>query len=273
MPFHRTPGTPRDIGRLAGLFWIATFLTSIPAVVLYDPLLNDPNFILGTGGDARIFAGATLELLLIAANLGTAVIPYTLFKRYDERLALGYVTARVAECAFIAMGIVSVLAIMTVRANPGGASDDTLLAIGRSLVAVHDATFLLGPGFVVGLGNGLILGWLMYRSGLVPRRLAAFGLVGGPLVCLSGVAVMFGAFDAGSAPQFLATVPEIIWEGGLGIYLTMKGFRTPADQASTRGSAATRASRATRRTSPGTSASATLRTMSALLPRGEKKLS
>jgi len=217
---------PRKLATITGVLWIITFITSIPAVLLYDPLLNDPDFILGAGGaDTRIFIGATLELLLIIANIGTAVLPFALFKRYNERLALGFVTARIMECAFIAVGIVSVLAIMTLRQDPAGMSDDTLVGLGRSLVAVHDATFLLGPGFVVGVGNGLILGYFMYRSGLVPRRMALFGLVGGPLVCASGIAVMFGAFDAGSAPQFIATIPEIIWEAFLGIYLTFKGFK------------------------------------------------
>ena len=90
---------------------------------------------------------------------------------------------------------------------------------------MHDWTFLLGPGFVVGVGNGLLLGYLMYRSGLVPRRMAVLGLVGGPLVCASGLAVMFGVFEAGSAWQVIATLPEIAWEGSLGIYLTVKGFK------------------------------------------------
>jgi Domain of unknown function (DUF4386) len=216
----------RKLATITGLLWIATFITSIPAVLLYDPLLNDPNFILGAGGgDTRIYIGATLELLLIIANIGTAVVPFALLRRYNERLAVGYVAARLVECGFIAVGIVSVLAIMTLRQDPGSASDDTLLALGQSLVAIHDATFLLGPGFVVGVGNGLILGYLMYTSGLMPRRLALFGLVGGPLVCLSGIAVMFGAFDAGPGPQGIATIPEIIWEASIGIYLTFKGFK------------------------------------------------
>jgi uncharacterized protein DUF4386 len=220
---------PRKLGTITGVLWIITFVTSIPAVLLYDPLLNNKDFILGAGGgDTRIFIGATLELLLIIANIGTAVVPFALFRRYNERLAVGYVTARLVECGFIAVGIVSVLAIMTLRQDPAGISDDTLVALGQSLVAVHDATFLLGPGFVVGVGNGLILGYLMYTSGLVPRRMTLFGLIGGPLVCLSGIAVMFGAFDAGSAPQAIATIPEIIWEAFLGIYLTLKGFKVTA---------------------------------------------
>ena len=159
----------RKLATITGLLWIATFVTSIAAVLLYGPLLTNENFILGAGGgDTRIFVGATLEVLLIIANIGTAVLPYALFKRYNEKLAVGFVTARLVECGFIAVGIVSVLAIMTLRQDPAGASDDTLVALGQSLVAVHDATFLLGPGIVVGVGNGMILGYLMYRSGLMP---------------------------------------------------------------------------------------------------------
>jgi hypothetical protein len=96
---------------------------------------------------------------------------------------------------------------------------------GRSLVAVHDWTFLLGPGFIVGVGNGLILGWLMYRSGLVPRGLALLGLVAGPVLCASGIGVLFNVFEPASAPQVIATAPEFVWELSLGIYLMVKGFR------------------------------------------------
>jgi hypothetical protein len=95
-------------------------------------------------------------------------------------------------------------------------------------VALHDWTFLLGPGFVVGIGNGLILGYLMYSSHLLPRPLAMLGLIGGPLIILSGVAVMFGLIDAGSLGQAVATIPEFFWELGLGIYLITKGFRPSA---------------------------------------------
>ena len=219
---------PRKLARVTGLLWIATFITSIPALLLYDQVLNDKDFILGGGSSTPIFIGATLELLLIIANIGTAVLPYALFKRYNERLALGFVTARLMESGFIAVGILSVLAYMTLRDDPAGISDGTLVGLGQSLVAVKDATFLLGPGFVVGVGNGLILGYLMYTSGLMPRRLAMFGLVGGPLVCLSGVAVIFGAFPASGAVQFLLTIPEIIWELSIGIYLTFWGFKASA---------------------------------------------
>ena len=78
---------------------------------------------------------------------------------------------------------------------------------------------------VVGVGNGLILGYLMYRSGLVPRGMAMLGLIGGPLIIASGTAVLLGVFKAGSAPQIIATAPEFVWELSLGIYLMVKGFK------------------------------------------------
>ena len=98
-------------------------------------------------------------------------------------------------------------------------------SIAYTLAAIKDWTFILGPGWVVGWGNGLILGYLMYRSGLVPRQMAMLGLVGGPLIIVSGTLVMFGVDNAGGTLQSVATIPEFIWELSLGIYCTVKGFR------------------------------------------------
>src|SRR5207302_3338727 len=125
--------------------------------------------------------------------------------------------------AFIAVGVLSLLSVVTLRQKAAGADAGALVAVGKALVALHDWTFLLGPGFVVGVGNGLLLGYLMYRSGLVPRPMAVLGLVGGPLIIASGTAVLFGGIQAGGAAQTIATVPEFLWELFLGIYLTVKG--------------------------------------------------
>jgi hypothetical protein len=213
--------------RIAGWLFIVTFAVSIPpALSLYLPVLDDARYVLGGGADTRIALGAFLEMILIIANIGTAVVLFPILKRQSEGLALGYVTARLVECAFIAVGILSLLAVVTLRQDVGGAAGaDSLVTAGRSLVAIHDWTFLLGPGWVVGVGNGLILGYLMYRSGLVPRRLAMLGLIGGPLIIASGTGVLFNVFEPQSAPQVIATVPEFFWELLLGIYLIVKGFR------------------------------------------------
>jgi hypothetical protein len=217
----------RKTALIAGALFLITFLTSIPAaLLLYTPVLDHTNYILGAGADTRVAWGALLEILLIIANVGSAVVLFPILKRQNEGLALGYVTARIIESTFIAIGIVSLLAIVTLRQDVGGAGGaGSLVPIGRSLVAIHDWTFLLGPGWIVGVGNGLILGYLMYRSGLVPRGMAMLGLIGGPLIIVSGTAVLFNIIEPGSAPQFIATIPEFAWELSLGIYLMVKGFK------------------------------------------------
>jgi hypothetical protein len=225
------PGQPTEqqqrIARVTGVLWIVTFATSIPAYLLYDPVLDDTGFITGTGSENAVLVGAFLELLLIIANIGTAVVPYSIYKRQSEPLALGFVAARIMESVFIAVGILCMLALVTLRQDLAGTNTDsaTLEAVGASLVAVKEWTFRLGPGFVVGVGNGLIMGYLAYQSGLVPRRLAMLGLIGGPLICATGIAVVLGWAEAGGTAQGIATIPEFLWELSLGIYLTVKGFK------------------------------------------------
>jgi hypothetical protein len=212
----------RTIAFVTGVLFLITYVTSIGALALFQPVLDDPvGYVDGGGSDDRIVFGAFLELLLIIANIGTAVVLFPILKRQSEILSLGFVSARIMESVFIAVGILAVLTIVTLGQDMSGADAGT---ISYALAALKDWTFNLGPGFVVGVGNGIILGYLMYRSGLVPRPLAALGLIGGPLICASGVAVMFGVFDQGGTGQSIATIPEFLWELGLGIYLTVKGF-------------------------------------------------
>ena len=215
----------RRISFAFGLLYLITFITSIPALGLYQPVLDDPRgYIAGDGADNQIYFGALLELILIFANIATAVVLIPLLKRQNEILTFGYVTARIMECVFILVGILAVLAVVTLR-HDAGADAASLGGYAESLAAIKDWTFLLGPGFVVGIGNGLILGYLMYRSGLMPRALVWFGLVGGALVTLTGVGVLFDLYDDGGPVKGIATIPEIIWELSLGIYPLVWGFR------------------------------------------------
>jgi hypothetical protein len=215
--------------RIFGVLYLVTFVTSIPAALLYRPVLDHPvGYIAGAGHDKQVLLGAFLELLLIIANIGTAVVIFPILRRKNEELALGYVAARIVESTFILVGIVSVLGIITLRNQVAGASEGT---IAYTLAALKDWTFLLGPGWVVGWGNGLILGYLMYRSELVPRRVAWLGLIGGPLIVISGTVIMFGGNHPSSglhSLQAIVTIPEAAWELFLGVYCTIWGFRREA---------------------------------------------
>src|SRR3954451_2775306 len=215
--------------RWFGVLYLITFVTSIPALLLYQPVLDDPvGYIAGAGHDKRILFGALLELLLIIANIGTAVVIVPIMRRQFEELSIGYVTARIVECTFILVGIVCMPGIATLQQQAAGAAEAT---VAYTLAALKDWTFLLGPGWGVGWGDGVILGYLMYRSGLAPRRAAWLGLVGGPLIIASGTAVMFTGNDPSSALRSLqgvATIPEFLWELFLGIYCMIWGFRRDA---------------------------------------------
>ena len=207
---------PKHVARIAGVLFILTFLTSIPALLLYGPVLDDPGH---TGADGQIRAGAYLEVLLVIANAGTAIVLFPVLRRWSEAVALGYVATRIVESTVIAVGIASMLAVISLPAGAPGA---------HALVEIHDATFLLGPAFCAGFGNGILLGYLMYRSGLVPRRMAVIGLVGGPLCLVAATLALFGVHEQTSGTAFLLTFPEIVWEASFGIYLTVKGFKAPS---------------------------------------------
>ena len=216
---------PRKSALAVGVLFILTFITSIGGVLAYGPVLSDPNYIASAGSGTHVFIGAFLELLLILTNIGCATVLFPILKRQNENLALGYVAARIIECTFILVGLLSVLSIETLRQTATAADGSSLITIGKALLAIHDWTFLFGPGTVDGVGTGLILGWLMYKSGLVGRRTALIGVVGGALLATSGVLVLLGVIPRGGAVQGIATIPEVIWEAFLGLYLTFKGFK------------------------------------------------
>jgi hypothetical protein len=215
----------RKLALATGIFFVIIIIASIPAqLILYVPVLDDPRYIVGAGADTRVFWGAFLEVLTALACIGTAVALFPIVKRQNEAVALGYVAVRVFEATIIAVGIVSLLSVVTLRQEAAGADAASLGQLGQGLVAIHDATFLIGPGLLAGLGNGMLLGYLMYRSALVPRRMALLGLIGGPLVTASGIAVLFGLYEQVSPVAAITAIPETLWELSLGIWLIVKGF-------------------------------------------------
>lgn len=233
---HRSD--PQRLARIAGWLFIATFVTSIAAAFIYKPLWDftnlkhtDYTYILGSGHDTRIAFGAFLEILLAITGIGTAVALYPIIKRQGRTLSLGYVASRTLESTVIVIGIVSVMALVTLRkdlSGTAGVNHASLVLADHQLVAIHNWTFLFGPSFCAATGNGIILGTLMYRSGLVPQRLALLGVIGGPLAFLGATGTLFDLWDQQSTPQSVLTIGEFFWELLLGIYLIVRGFRADA---------------------------------------------
>jgi hypothetical protein len=215
--------------RIFGVLFIITFLTSIPAFFFLESVLEDPVAYLASSGNNQVYLGVLLELLLIIANVGTAVVLYPIVRRQNRVLALGYVAARIIESVFIAAGIIFVLGIVSLRQDSPGATDLAL-----SLAALKDWTALFGPGLIVPFGNGLILGYLMYKSGLVPRAWTWLGMIGGPILLVANIGTLVDWSGADNPVWGLLVAPEFIWEAFLGIYCAIWGFRrdSPILQAS-----------------------------------------
>lgn len=186
------------------------------------------HFVPGNTSTASLRLGAVLEFGLILTQIGTAVVIYPLVRRQSETLSLGYVSARLMESVFVGIGLMSIISVVSIADALGsahGVGATALATQGNSLVHTYQWAFQWGPGLVPGIGNGVMLGYLMYRSALVPPRMALLGLVGGPLLIFSFVMILTGVYDNGSSASALLALPEAAWELSLGIYCAMKGFR------------------------------------------------
>jgi hypothetical protein len=218
----------RKTALVAGGLYLLTFIASIPTLGLKGPLRGDPGaFILGAGSATGVLLGGYLDLVTALAGVGTAVALFPVVKRQNESLALGFVAARILEAAVLFVGAVSLFSVVTLRQDmvgAAGADRAALVTTGQSLVAVHDWAFLTSPGLMPAV-NALLLGSLMYRSGLVPRVIPLMGLIGAPLLVASATATIFGVFDQLSVWSGIATIPIFFWELSLGLWLVVKGFR------------------------------------------------
>jgi hypothetical protein len=222
----RAPTDPmRRTARIAGVLYLLTFV-SIPTLALYQPVKEHADFVLGAGSDTGLLWGALSEVVVGLCGIGTAVVLFPVLKRQSEAAALGLVTARVLETSLIFAGVISLLSLLTLRndvAGTAGADPAALVTIGSSHVAVYNWTFLLSQSLMP-VACDLLLGYLLYRSRLVPRILPIVALVGAPLLLASDIAVFFGAYAQVSPLAGLAALPVAAFEFALGVWLVVKGF-------------------------------------------------
>ena len=219
----------RKTALVAGVFYLITFI-SIPTLALYGTVLKDPAYILSSGSGTGVSWGALLEVIVALAGIGTAITLFPVLKRQNEAFALGFVTTRVLEASMIFIGVVSLLSLGTLRQDLGaaaGADAGSLVTTGASLVATYNSAFLLGQTLMPGM-NALLLGYLMYRSGLVPRVIPALGLIGGPLMISSVIGQILGINEQVSAWSLIALLPIFTWELSLGLWMAIKGFKASA---------------------------------------------
>jgi len=209
----------RKTALIAGLLYLLTFV-SIPTLALYGSV-HDPNYILGPGPDAPVLVGGVLEVIVALAGIGTAVVLFPVLKRQNEGVALGLVGSRVLEAAGILAGVACLLTIVSLR--EAGAGNGALVT-GQTLAILYDRINLLSQSLMPAV-NDLLLGYLLYKSRLVPRVLPVLAFIGAPLLLVADAAVLFGLVERVSALPAIAVLPVALFEFSLGVYLTVKGFR------------------------------------------------
>jgi hypothetical protein len=217
----------RSHARAAGIFYLLTFVSSIPALILLGPILNHADYVTSAGHDTRVLWGCLLDSVNALTAVGSAVALYPVVKRRNQSMALGFVTSRMMEGAVVMIGVVSLLAVVTMRQDFAASGGDatSLTASANALVDVRNWTFLLGPTLMPAI-NAILLATLLYRSRLVPRIIPTVGLVGAPLLLALVLSIFFGAIDQVSPAAFFFTLPIAAWEFSLGCWMTFKGFDT-----------------------------------------------
>ncbi len=218
--------TTRKLALAAGVLYLVTFAASIPTLALKAPLVDHANFVLGHGSETGVLWGGFLDFVCAIAGIGTAVALYPVTRRLSRTSAIGFVTTRTLEAAILVVGAISLLSVVTLRDNVVGGDTASLLTTSQSLVAMHDWSFLFGPGFMPAF-NALFLATVMYRFRLVPRFIPLMGFVGAPLLFASTLTTLLGGHSQTSSTAMLFALPIAAWEFSLGVYLTVKGIKRP----------------------------------------------
>ncbi len=220
-----TRDADRVNARIAGWLFVTATLTAITGMMLYDPLLLDPDYLRqGALNSGRVVTGAIFELLLVLSACGTAIVLYPFLKRYSERMALAYLCFRMLEAIMIGMGVVSVLTLLSLSRSYAVGSDAALYStLGYILRSFHDWTFIIGPKFLLGV-NTFVYSYVLYRTSLVPRWLAVSGMSGAVLVFIKSLLELYGHSAAFSTIDLFLVLPVASYEMILAGRLIINGL-------------------------------------------------
>lgn len=223
--------TNKKSALIVGILFILAAVTAIIGLILYDPILNGPDYLKkGSEHANQVILGALMELILVVSAVGTATTMFPLLRKYNETIALWHVCFRFLEAVIITIGIISVLSLLTLSREFAAAADPDIAsfqASGILLKAVHDWTFLLGPLFMLGI-NTMMYSYIFYKTKLVPRFIPILGMTGATLVFICALLVMFGVIQQVSVWGAILALPVAANEMILAIWLIVKGFNVSA---------------------------------------------
>src|SRR3954468_5699790 len=221
----------KKAAKIVGVLFLLAAVTAVIGLNLYNPILNDPDYLIkGTEHANQVILGALMELILVATAIGTATTMFPFLRKYNETIALWHVCFRFLEAIIITVGVISVLSLLTLSREfvAAGAPDpDSFQASGIVLKAIHDWTFMLGPLFMLGI-NTMMYSYIFYKSKLVPRFIPILGMTGATLIFICALLVMFGVIQQVSVWGAILALPIFANEMILAVWLIAKGFNESA---------------------------------------------
>lgn len=215
---------------IIGILFLVTDITAIVGLLLYQPLLSNPQFITSAGvNPTSILIGTFLEIILAASAAGTAVVLYPILKKQNQSLALGYVVFRAIESIIILVGVMCILAVLTLRMEFLAVGGDAVIyqTVGKALVFLQKWTFIFGPNIILPI-NATILGYILFKSKLVPRVISSLYLFDGPILFIASMLILFGSYPQTSTFAIIIAMPLLAFEVAFSLYLIIKGFNRSA---------------------------------------------
>jgi hypothetical protein len=213
--------------KIVGALFILAAVTAVIGLLLYDPILNGPDYLMeGSKHANQVILGALMELLLVVSAVGTATTMFPILRKYNETIALWHVCFRFLEAIVITIGIISVLSLLTLSREFAAATAPDIAyyqASGTLLKAIHDWTFLLGPLFMLGI-NTMMYSYIFYKTRLVPRFIPILGMTGAVCVFICSLLVMFGVIEQVSTWGGILALPVAANEMILAVWLLVRGF-------------------------------------------------
>jgi hypothetical protein len=221
----------KKAAKIVGILFILAAVTAVAGVLLYDPFLNRPDYLMNGSKHAnQVIWGALMELILVVCAVGTATTMFPILRRYNETVALWHVCFRFLEAIIITIGVISVLSLLTLSREfvaGGAANPASFESSGIVLKAIHEWTFMLGPNFMLGI-NTMMYSYIFYKTKLVPRFISTLGMTGATLVFICALLVMFGVIEQVSVWGGILALPVAANEMILAGWLLVKGFNQSA---------------------------------------------
>jgi len=221
----------RTTARIVGILFIIA--TAAPLLsVAFVPIIFGPeslaNVWLLAANENQIRIGALLEFAMAAAVAAIPICMYPILKKYNESMALGYVVGRLVEGVMFTIGVISLLALLTLSkefALAGAPSAAYYQTIGTTVLAIRLAESVFAQ-FSFSLGS-LMFYYILYKSRLVPRWLSGWSLIGAVLFLASAFLAMFG-YGSESTIYLLMNAPGGVGEMVFAVWLIVKGFNSTA---------------------------------------------